>query len=221
MVWRLIIISKSPHHQREPAAWDYMIDLISFRSGDNPKRTTKYQVIGIGPLIPHKMNVTCTKAFCPHALHAEFLSSSDRILFFPDHMPYCWRAVIDPNVILPARWEINQTVLLALCDMMGLTPVDCRSSQLSCDDTWYDSRRYLHPSQWRHNERLKSPASPLCSTVDSGADQRKHQSSASLAFVRGIHQWPVNSLHKMPTTRKMFPFDDIIMSMQRCTQQRN
>ena len=49
------------------------------------------------------------------------------------------------------------------------------------------------------------------STVYSGSDQRKHQSSASLAFVRGIHQWPVNSPHKWPVTRKMFPFDDVIM----------
>ena len=49
------------------------------------------------------------------------------------------------------------------------------------------------------------------STVYSGADQRKHQSSASLAFVRGIHRWPVNSPHKWPVTRKMFPFDDVIM----------
>ena len=48
-------------------------------------------------------------------------------------------------------------------------------------------------------------------TVYSGADQRKHQSSASLAFVRGIHRWPVNSPHKGPVTRKMFPFDDVIM----------
>ena len=31
------------------------------------------------------------------------------------------------------------------------------------------------------------------STVHSDADQRKHQSSASLAFVRGIHRGPVNS----------------------------
>ena len=43
------------------------------------------------------------------------------------------------------------------------------------------------------------------------ADQRKHQSSASLAFVRGIHRWPVNSPHKWPVTRKMFPFDDVII----------
>ena len=49
------------------------------------------------------------------------------------------------------------------------------------------------------------------STISSDADQRKHQSSASLAFVRGIHQWLVNSLHKWPVTRKMFPFDDVIM----------
>ena len=45
----------------------------------------------------------------------------------------------------------------------------------------------------------------------SGTDQRKHQSSASLAFVRGIHRGPVNSPHKGPVTRKMFPFDDVIM----------
>ena len=49
------------------------------------------------------------------------------------------------------------------------------------------------------------------SAVYSGADQRKHQSSASLAFVRVIHRGPVNSPHKWPVTRKMFPFDDVIM----------
>ena len=48
------------------------------------------------------------------------------------------------------------------------------------------------------------------STVYSGADQRKHQSSASLAFMRGIHWWPVNFPHKWPVRRKMFPFDDVI-----------
>ena len=41
--------------------------------------------------------------------------------------------------------------------------------------------------------------------------QRKHQSSASLAFVRGIHRWPVETPHKGPVTRKIFPFDDLIM----------
>ena len=49
------------------------------------------------------------------------------------------------------------------------------------------------------------------SSVYSGADQRKHQSSTSLAFVRGIHRRAVNSPHKGTVTRKMFPFDDVIM----------
>ena len=51
----------------------------------------------------------------------------------------------------------------------------------------------------------------VCSTVYSDADQRKHRSSASLAFVRGIYRGPVNSPHKWPITRKMFPFDDVTM----------
>ena len=49
------------------------------------------------------------------------------------------------------------------------------------------------------------------SIVWSGVDQRKHQSSASLAFVRRIHWWPVKSPHKGSVTCKMFPFDDVIM----------
>ena len=50
--------------------------------------------------------------------------------------------------------------------------------------------------------------SMVCSAVCSGADQRKHQSSATLAFVRGIHRWFPS---QRPVTQKMFPFDDVIM----------
>ena len=59
------------------------------------------------------------------------------------------------------------------------------------------------------------------STVYSDADQIKHQSSASLAFVWGIHRGPVNSPHKWPVPRKMFPFDNVnmwspITCLQKC-----
>ena len=54
--------------------------------------------------------------------------------------------------------------------------------------------------------------STVYSTICSGADQRKYRSSTSLAFVMGIHRWSVNSPHKGPVTRKMFPFGDVIMS---------
>ena len=57
------------------------------------------------------------------------------------------------------------------------------------------------------------------SIVYSDADQRKHVRSASLAFVRGIHRGSVNSPHKWPVTRKMFPFDDVIMVPEKmCTR---
>ena len=62
---------------------------------------------------------------------------------------------------------------------------------------------------------LITSLSIVYSTVYCGADQRKHQSSASLAFVRRIHRGPVNSPHKWPVTRKtrkMFSFDDVIMN---------
>ena len=68
--------------------------------------------------------------------------------------------------------------------------------------------------QWRHNE---------CDSVSNHRHidcllnclfrHRKHQSSMSLAFVRGIHRWPVNSLHKGTVTQKKLPFDDIIMEL--------
>ena len=54
-------------------------------------------------------------------------------------------------------------------------------------------------------------ASIICLTVCWGTYQRKHQSSASLAFVRRIQLWPVDFPHKGPVARKMFPFDDVII----------
>ena len=54
-------------------------------------------------------------------------------------------------------------------------------------------------------------ASIACSNVCSGAHKKTHQNSASLTFVKGIQQSPVDSPHKGPVTQKLFPFDDIIM----------
>ena len=81
---------------------------------------------------------------------------------------------------------------------------------------------FMHPEspragKWHYGDVMGTIASQITSlmivylTVYSGADQRKYQCSASLAFVPGIHRWPVNSPHKWPVTRKMFPFNDVIM----------
>ena len=80
------------------------------------------------------------------------------------------------------------------------------------------TRRNIKPVLHYNDVMMSTIACPITSltivysTVYSDADQRKHQSSASLAFVWGIHWGPVNSPHKWPVTRKMFPFDDVIMS---------
>ena len=82
------------------------------------------------------------------------------------------------------------------------------------NDTWVFSHSLLkslapETLQWHHYEcdGISNHRHLICS----GADQRKLQSSASLAFVRGIQQWLVNSPHKGPVTWKMFQFDNVIM----------
>ena len=86
----------------------------------------------------------------------------------------------------------------------------------------YDHKLYFKTclSHWHYSDVTMSVmasqitcVSIVYLTVCSGADQRKHQSSASLAFVREINRWPVNSPHKGPVTQKMFPFDDVIMEI--------
>ena len=88
----------------------------------------------------------------------------------------------------------------------------------SSEITYHDKWQHLS-EQYRYNDVIRSTMAfqitsftIVYSTVYSSADQRKHQSSASLAFVRGIHRWSVNSRHKGPVTREMFPFDDVIMT---------
>ena len=80
------------------------------------------------------------------------------------------------------------------------------------------SRRVTDTKAYHYNDVIMTTIASqitsltiVYSTVYSDADQSKHQSSASLAFVWGIHRGPGNSPHKWPVTRKMFPFDDVIM----------
>ena len=68
--------------------------------------------------------------------------------------------------------------------------------------------------QWHHNERDGISNHQRLDCLQNHLFRRRskeHQPSASLAFVRGIHRWPVNSPHKGPVTRKIFPFDEVIV----------
>ena len=70
------------------------------------------------------------------------------------------------------------------------------------------SRTDSESLQWRHNQRDSVPI--IFSTACPGADQRKHQSTAT-GLCERIHRSPVNSPHRRLVTQKMFLFDDVIM----------
>ena len=86
---------------------------------------------------------------------------------------------------------------------------------LSENGPWWTTSMYLvHYSDviWGTIASQITSLTFVYSTVYWSADQRKHQSSASLAFVWGIHRGPGTTYpHKGPVTRKMCPFDDVIM----------
>ena len=71
--------------------------------------------------------------------------------------------------------------------------------------------------QWRHNERHSISNHRRLDWLLNRLFRRRSKktsklSSASLAFVRGIHRWRLASPHRRPVTRKMFAFDDVIMA---------
>ena len=94
----------------------------------------------------------------------------------------------------------------------------CEKSEIVLLNTLsYTGTEYAHHYDHYDDVIMGAMASQITSltivysTVYSSADQSKHQSSESLAFVWGIHRGPANSPHKWSVTRKMFPFDDVIM----------
>ena len=121
----------------------------------------------------------------------------------------------------------DRIVLIMEISMPGKTVFILKLIQIISDND-ADSRRwkwviihsFQHHAIWHYDDvimtMLASQITSLMvvhSIVYSGVNQRKHQSPASLAFVREIHRGPVNFPHKWPVTRKMFPFDDVIMDM--------
>ena len=100
-------------------------------------------------------------------------------------------------ISMPSVWYCNNGYII----QMGYPSIwDNNSMSMSCG--------------WHYNDVIMSVSNHQrldCLAVCSGVYQRKHQSSVPLAFVRGIQWWPMDSPHKGPVNRKMFPFDDVIM----------
>ena len=129
-------------------------------------------------------------------LHVNITSKKTK---FPYYRPFVTR--IHQSLVVPHQRTTNVESVLFIIEIMH---------------SW-GTRHFSDGLFYHYSDVIRGTlASPITSftivysTVYSGKGERD-QSSASLAFVRGIHWWPVNSPHKGPVTRKMFPFDDVIM----------
>ena len=68
--------------------------------------------------------------------------------------------------------------------------------------------------QWRHNGHDSVSCHQPHHCLLNRLFRRRSKKISKLrvtGLCAGIHQWPVNSPHTWPITRKMFPFDDVIM----------
>ena len=115
------------------------------------------------------------------------------------------------NGLAPNKWQGILYAALEVDELMAWL----------YNQTGYLQAWYRPSSTENHNDvimgAMESQITSLTivySIIDSRADQRKHQSPASLVFVRGIHRWPVNSPHKWSVTWKIFPLYDVIMNMR-------
>ena len=84
-------------------------------------------------------------------------------------------------------------------------------NELSMPLSWINYITKTRPNVDRYSGVIMSAMASLitsvtiiCSNICSGAEQRKHQNSASLSFVRGIHRWPVVSRTKGQWPGKCF-----------------
>ena len=116
-----------------------------------------------------------------------------------DIILYCWEPSTFAHMHIWGLWRQTQVSQAGISIYIPLNTMGC--NYLSLPEI---------PASHYNGVIMSMMASQITSlmivysTVSSSVDQRKHQSSASLAFVQRIYWWPVNSPHKGPVTRKIF-----------------
>ena len=95
--------------------------------------------------------------------------------------------------------ELTRHDITRLFQVKAWYQIGNKPSPKSMLTMFYDAMALMSP--------MVSPTTSLTivySSVYLGADQRKYQSSASLAFTRAIYRWPMNSPDKGPVSGKCF-----------------
>ena len=135
-------------------------------------------------------------------------------------LPDCYVADMSPARLFLGQLIISYTImyLLTFDIHTNLSSLTCNDNGQNAIQLWARIMLYHINTDDHYNDVIMGAiAFQITSlaivylTVYSDADRGKPQSSAPLDFVRGIRRWPVNSPHKWPVTRKMFPFVDVIM----------
>ena len=121
------------------------------------------------------------------------------------HKISCKFGLVNSDLVLCLNSSYDMYICIKLLTLFSLFCfyVFLKLNQVFCTPIFQKRSRY--------SEVIMTGVLIVCSIVCSGADEKEHQSSASLAFVRGIHRWPLDSPHKGLVTRKMFPFNDVIL----------
>ena len=150
----------------------------------------------------------------------EFCASHLSFTYCTQYRAILGRVIRMSDCTVHEGWDVSQLTELVYCVCFSLLQSsfwpdtsadrfpDCGPQQPSSHRKW--KRHYSDVIMSTMASQITIVAI-VCSTVCSDTDRRKHQSFASLAFVTGIQRWPVDSLHKGPVKRKMFPLDDVIM----------
>ena len=186
-----------------PRSWTYYSHVSEWQQNLSDNKTWQF-----GLNYGHKM----TFLISPH--EGDY-SSNQRQIWCLKWWPFCVLPL--SHHVVPRNYRrtrdaelVIRYLILLICESLN----SMKSNYTTIKHVYIESANLIE----HYDDVIMGVITPLItsltivySTVYSDADQRKHQSSASLAFVWGIHRGPVNSPHKWPVTRKMFPYDDAIM----------
>ena len=126
----------------------------------------------------------------------------------------CLCSVFLQNPTMTRRWCMSCFVLTQVLTRTNGDPLHLKVHLKEVISQWWRSRLSF---RYYNDVIISAVASQITSlrivysTVIQAQMKENMTAPRSLAFVQGIHRWPVNSPHKRPVTRKRFPFDAVIM----------
>ena len=139
---------------------------------------------------------------------------------------WSWEFTLWQTVELPVIWEAITFMwrhyyamdILSLwhTDALLSRPYDiplCPYEIILIPYLWLNQIRIIS-LQWLYMSTITSHITgdtTVCSNTSAAWQQRNSQSSTYSLFLRVIHRWQVNSLHKGRVMRKVFPCHDVII----------